>query len=410
MPINNENYIANKIYESYPSDWNVVELGNLLKRIKRLVYVVTDQEYQEIGIRSHGKGLFYKEPIKGSDLGNKAVFWVNEDCLILNIVFAWEQAVAMTTANEKGMIASHRFPMWQSNGEVDLKYIYNFLLTPLGRHFLELASPGGAGRNKTLGQEEFNRITVCIPRSIEEQKKIIKILENCDKAIELEDQMITLKKCQKRWLKQVLLSGKKRLPGFHGTWDVKKIGDFIKEKSQKNRDNAIDHVVSVTKHKGIVDSLDYFNNHQVFSQDLSTYKTIRKGEYAFPPIHLNEGSIGRLSHINEAVLSPMYTVFKLDESKYNSDLFYNIIKDQTYIKKYQTMVQGSINRRGAISIKGFSAITIITPPLPEQNAIAEILSTADREIDLHEKHLAELKKQKKVLMQLLLTGKVRVKA
>lgn len=55
-------------------------------------------------------------------------------------------------------------------------------------------------------------------------------------------------------------------------------------------------------------------------------------------------------------------------------------------------------------------LVISLPPLPEQTAIANILSTADREIDLHEKQLEELKKQKKALMQLLLTGIVRVNA
>src|SRR5665647_2747798 len=148
MQIDSACSIARGNFKSYPSDWTVIELGNLLKRVRNSVEVIPDYEYQEIGIRSHGKGLFYKEPVKGSDLGNKSVFWVEEDCLIINIVFAWEQAVAITTSQERGMIASHRFPMWQPEGKVDLNYLHKLFLTPLGRHILELASPGGAGRNK----------------------------------------------------------------------------------------------------------------------------------------------------------------------------------------------------------------------------------------------------------------------
>ncbi len=63
-----------------------------------------------------------------------------------------------------------------------------------------------------------------------------------------------------------------------------------------------------------------------------------------------------------------------------------------------------------ISKNSIAQISFPLPPLSEQIAIANILSTADREIDLHEKQLEELKKQKKALMQLLLTGIVRVNA
>ncbi|MCL5058012.1 MAG: restriction endonuclease subunit S, partial [Actinobacteria bacterium] len=166
MKGNSEYSVINRSYKNYPSDWRIVELGELLEKVRKPVEVISDYEYQEIGIRSHGKGLFYKEPVKGSDLGNKSVFWIEADCLIINIVFAWEQAVGITTTQEKGMIASHRFPMWKSKGNVELNYLLKFFLTPSGKNLLELASPGGAGRNKTLGQDEFNKILACIPSTI----------------------------------------------------------------------------------------------------------------------------------------------------------------------------------------------------------------------------------------------------
>ncbi len=192
------------------------------------------------------------------------------------------------------------------------------------------------------------------------------------------------------------------------TWEIERIGKITKEISQKNKVSNINHVVSVTKHRGIVDSLDYFNNYQVYSKDLSVYKIIQKGEYAFPPIHLNEGSIGRLDHLEKAVLSPMYIVFKLNSSKYNSDIFYSIIKSQKYIELYKSMVQGTVNRRGAISYNDFASIPVINPLLPEQDKIAKILSTWDSAIELKEQFLMEKKKQKKWLMQKLLTGKIRL--
>jgi len=139
-------------------------IKEVFTRVRQPVKVDQDTSYREIGIRSHGKGIFYKKVILGKELGNKSVFWIQPDCLILNIVFAWEQAVAKTTPKEVGFIASHRFPMYKPiNDKVELDFILEFFKTPLGKHLLLLASPGGAGRNKTLGQREFSKLLIPIP-------------------------------------------------------------------------------------------------------------------------------------------------------------------------------------------------------------------------------------------------------
>lgn len=158
-------------FHSFQQSWQLKKNSELLNRISNPVKVEPEKLYTQIGIRSHGKGVFHKEPVTGKDLGNKRVFWVKENCLVLNIVFAWEQAVAKTTENEKGMIASHRFPMYQAiSKQCDVDYLLLFYLTPKGKSLLELASPGGAGRNKTLGQKEFENIKFLIPEKAEQQK------------------------------------------------------------------------------------------------------------------------------------------------------------------------------------------------------------------------------------------------
>lgn len=175
--------------KSFP-EWKEIEVKKILKRYSDPVSVDSERLYSQIGIRSHGKGIFYKEPVKGKILGNKRVFWIKEDLLILNIVFAWERAVAKTSKNEIGLIASHRFPMYKPvEGTLDLDYILYFLLTPVGKYYLELASPGGAGRNKTLGQTEFENLKFKIP-SIKEQIKISTFLKKIDEKLVLVTQQI----------------------------------------------------------------------------------------------------------------------------------------------------------------------------------------------------------------------------
>jgi type I restriction enzyme S subunit len=115
-------------------EWEKQKVSSLLSKISNPVNVDLHKSYQQIGIRSHGKGVFHKEFVSGKELGNKRVFWVEEDAFIVNIVFAWEQAVAITTKREWGMIASHRFPMYKSmNGMSNVNFIKYFFLTKKGK-------------------------------------------------------------------------------------------------------------------------------------------------------------------------------------------------------------------------------------------------------------------------------------
>lgn len=180
--------------------WRKRVVSNLLEKTIRPVSIQKGATYQEIGIRSHGKGIFHKNPISGADLGEKRVFWVEEDALAINIVFAWEQAVAVTSAAEKGLIASHRFPMYRPKEAVDVNFIKYLFLTPKGKELLGVASPGGAGRNKTLGQKEFEKLELLIPEDVSEQAAIADTLSSIDDLVALHSQRIESLKENKRGL------------------------------------------------------------------------------------------------------------------------------------------------------------------------------------------------------------------
>ena len=167
--------------------------------------------YKQIGIRSHCKGIFYKEEVTGKDLGNKSVFHIEPGCFIVNIVFAWEHAIAKTTENEVGMIASHRFPMYKpKEGILDLNYMLHYFKSKKGKDLLELASPGGAGRNKTLGQSEFLKLQIPVP-SFQRQQLIAEVLDKADEEITLYQQKLQTLQLQKKGLMQQLLTGKTRV-------------------------------------------------------------------------------------------------------------------------------------------------------------------------------------------------------
>lgn len=191
--------------------WKRKLLNDILIPVRKPLVPKKDELYQQIGIRSHTKGIFYKEKVTGAILGDKRVFWIEPNCFIVNIVFAWEHAIAKTTEKEIGMIASHRFPMFKTKDKVlDLDYLLYYFKSLKGKHLLGLASPGGAGRNKTLGQSEFMKLQIPVP-SLEEQTAIAQGLQVADKEVQLLKSKLGKMKEQKKGLMQVLLTGKKRL-------------------------------------------------------------------------------------------------------------------------------------------------------------------------------------------------------
>ena len=248
---------------------------------------------------------------------------------------------------------------------------------------------------------------ICLP-PMEEQRKIAEILGVWDEAIERQSRLIEKLELRKRALMQCLLTGHTRLPGFTTPWQKVKLGEICKEFVLRNTDDNNYIVLSCTKYNGLVSSLDYFGK-QIFSDNLRTYKVVPKYHFAYATNHIEEGSIGYQGSYDYALISPMYTVFKADDTKVDNYFLYTLLKTPLMIYNYQSRIEGSIDRRGGLRWDAFAGIIIKLPTLPEQKAIAEVLTTADDEITIHRKKLDALRLQKRGLMQQLLTGKTRVK-
>ncbi len=383
---------------------NTYLFRDILERVEVPVNVESDKEYVQIGIRSHGKGLFYKEPVLGKTLGNKQVFWIQPNCFILNVVFAWEQAITKTTENEIGMIGSHRFPMYRpKNDLVDIDYLIYYFLTKRGTDILEAASPGGAGRNRTLGQERFLKSKITLP-PLPEQQKIAAILSTQDKVIELKEKLLAQKQQQKKYLMQQLLTGKKRLPGFCEKWTRKQLGELFENRVEINRSDL--GLLAITSTRGILprDCLDLKDNS---SEDKSKYLRICPGDIGYNTMRMWQGVSAYSEY--EGIVSPAYTILAPMEGVY-SRYFAYLFKTQSVIFSFYRFSQGLVDDTRNLKYENFKKISVSIPSkVAEQRAIVQILSTADHEIDLLQKSIEAEKQKKKALMQLLLTGKVRVK-
>ena len=373
-----------------PEGWCVKTVNDVLERVVDPVQVNPSKQYRQIGIRSHGKGLFHKEAVSGKALGNKRVFHIEKDCLVVNIVFAWEQAVAKTSEREVGMIASHRFPMFKpKDGKCDVDFILYFLKTPRGKYLLELASPGGAGRNKTLGQKEFASLKLLLP-PVEEQKKIAKILSTWDKAIATAEQLLANSEQQKKALMQQLLTGKKRLPGFEGEWRKVELGDVLEYRQPTPY---------------LVESTEYSDEYK--TPVLTAGKTFILGD--------TDEDFGIFKEGLPVIIFDDFTTssrFVDSEFKVKSSAM-KILSARAghsikYVFEAMQMIRYAVGGHQRHWISIFANLVVPMPPLEEQEAIASALSSADDEIKTLRAYADRLKAEKKALMQQLLTGKRRV--
>lgn len=254
--------------------------------------------------------------------------------------------------------------------------------------------------------DDLSKIYLLLP-PLPEQEKIAEILGTWDEAIEKLSSLIEQKKLIKKGLMQKLLTGKVRLPGFTQPWKEVKLGNFLKEHTEKTTENDQYQVLSVTKN-GICSQEEYFEK-QIASENNIGYKILRKHDIVFSPMNLWMGSIG-FSEYDIGIVSPAYKIFSVNE---NVALFsflkhFMIINRMIYLYLINSEQGASIVRRN-LDLDGLLSSKVSIPDITEQQAIADVLSAADDEINLLNKKLEALKEQKKGLMQQLLTGQIRVK-
>lgn len=141
-----------------------VAMGEIAPLVRRPVVIDPDASYPELGVRSFGKGTFHKPSLPGIEVGTKKLFRVEAGDLVFNIVFAWEGAVAVAAEADAGRVGSHRFLTCVPDpGTATSEFLRFWFLGEEGMLALGQASPGGAGRNRTLGIRALEAINLPVP-------------------------------------------------------------------------------------------------------------------------------------------------------------------------------------------------------------------------------------------------------
>lgn len=175
-----EKELNNLLFSKYTEiikDANWLQMKEVAPIIRREVKLIEEQQYPELGIRCFGKGTFHKPALTGVEVGSKKIFQIKNGDLVFSNVFAWEGGIAVAKEEDNDRYGSHRFISCVANRE---KALVDFLcfhfLSQKGLEDINACSPGGAGRNKTLGLDKLMKIKVPVP-NIELQKEFVALLE-----------------------------------------------------------------------------------------------------------------------------------------------------------------------------------------------------------------------------------------
>lgn len=167
--------IAFSTYNKYIENCDWVILKNVAPIIRRQVEIEDNKDYPELGLRSFGKGTFHKPAIKGGDVGSKRLYYIKPDDLLFSNIFSWEGAIAVAKPKDDGYVGSHRYiTCVVDQKRANPHFLCYHFSTPKGLEDINLASPGSAGRNKTLGLTKLMKIKVPLPdKTLQDKHHII---------------------------------------------------------------------------------------------------------------------------------------------------------------------------------------------------------------------------------------------
>lgn len=261
----------------------------------------------------------------------------------------------------------------------------------------------GIRDGKQISYDSFGMINILLP-PLEEQKRIAEILMTQDKVIALKEKLLELKKKQKKWLMQNLLTGKIKLNGFKEVWEKEKLGKYLIEYNEKSKRNN-QYPILTSSRRGIMLQTEYYSNNQVTTEENIGYN-IMPFEYITYRTRSDDGKFvfNENKIIDKGLISYFYPVFTVNE-KANKGFILNLL-NFSIDKLAYSLVSGTAQQ--VLSYKQLCNFYLFIPTLQEQTAIAERLIVADKEIELLAKDLESQKNLKNYLLQQLLTGKIRV--
>jgi type I restriction enzyme S subunit len=297
------------------------------------------------------------------------------------------------------------------NGEMLPYFLATYAASFWGRTYF-LSCSKQTTNLASINSTQLKEMPLPVP-PLPEQQKIAAILSTWDRAIELTEKLIAASQKRKQALMQQLLTGKVRFKEFEGKpWRKAKLGNLLTVRNEQIENVGTHPLYSLTIENGVTPKTDRYDREAlVRDKAAKKYKVVKPGDIVFNPSNLRWGAIGIHYGVVPVLVSPIYEVLyvtKVDAT--DNGFLFQQLSSSRQIELFSGMAEGTLIERTAVKLPTFLACEVVMPPTrDEQQRVACVLAAADHEIDALVRRKVSLTKQKKGLMQLLLTGKVRVK-
>lgn len=391
-------------------NWTKTEIGNIAGINKTTLTQKTSPDYEffyvDIASVNEGKISFPKEKIKFAHAPSRARRIVQKGDVLMSTVRPNLQSFAHFPFDRKDVIASTGFAVLRPTARIDSKFLFHSIFSDYISKQISLLLAGS--NYPALNSSEVENLILYLP-PLGEQKKIAEILSTWDKSIETTEKLIAAKQKLKKSLMQRLLTGSQRFPEFHGQeWKTLKISDFTKQAIRiKNKPDKPFLAMGIRSHgKGTFLKPDF----EPSKIDMTELYEVKENDLIVNITFAWEGAIAIVGRNDEgALVSHRFPTYEFQTERMIPEFFRYVIRQKEFVERLGIISPGGAGRNRVLSKKDFVKLEIKIPKVEEQKKIAAVLNSCDAEINVLQNKLAALQKQKRGLMQKLLTGKVRVK-
>ena len=393
-----------------PQEWEVKYLGDLLSRLANgLTYdvsITSGYPISRIETISSGEINYLKVGYIDNVSGCESYKMQKGDILYSHINSLAHVGKVAYYDGKQELYHGMNLLLMRANDKVDSNYLYAYLLTSQAKHIAQvIAKP--AVNQASISTSDIRKIKLAVP-PMEEQRKIAEILGVWDEAIEKQSRLIEKLELRKRALMQRLLTGHTRLPGFTAPWQKVKLGEIgrfisgcvFNENEQGGKVGFPFFKVSDMNLCGNEVRMTKSNNYVTQEQiERLNYIVVKDEAIIFAKVGAAI-ALERKRYAKDFIIDNNMLAYVPDTNIWYMKYWFDSIKLSKYIQ---------VGALPSYNASDLAIIKLNLPSLPEQKAIAEVLTTADDEIATHRKKLDALRQQKRGLMQQLLTGKTRVK-
>ncbi|GGR61579.1 hypothetical protein GCM10008959_24340 [Deinococcus seoulensis] len=277
------------------------------------------------------------------------------------------------------------------------RYVYYAVSEP--RQIKRFASmiEGTVVERMAVKLEAFLKTTISLP-SRETQDSIVHTIDTWDGVISVAENLLKAKRKRWSYLARKMIKNPINNPY---NWEIVALSELFERVKTKNT-LGNDNVLTISGSLGLVSQVEYFNK-SVASSDLTGYYFIKRGDFAYNKSYSNGypyGAIKRLDRYDCGIVSSLYICLRPKNNQCHSDYFMHYFEAGLLNSEVAEIAREGARNHGLLNVgvKDFFSLKVCVPPIEYQEKIASVLTKANEEIEILEKYLDLLKKQRQGLV------------